>query len=128
VKRNAVFWIALFALSASAAHAQGPNLQGRCSPPTSGFISDSAETPVRLTFGTLPLAQIQQQLDAARAADANSPIVLTLTGTYLVTGHPLTLPSKISLVLYGALHAFPGAPEKLLGEPAGFEEIAVNPM
>ena len=125
VIRNAISWMTLIAISCSA-YAQGPNLHGRYIPPTSTFISDSTETPVKLTFGTLPLAQIQQQLDAARAADANSPIVLTLTGTYWVTEHPLTLPSKTSLVLYGSIHAVHGTPAASMISVSGQTQVAIS--
>ncbi len=123
--RNALLPVTLIAVSSSAT-AQGPNLQGRYVAPTSSFISDPTETPVKLTFGTVPLAQIQQQLDAARAADANSPIVLTLTGTYWVTGHPLALPSKTSLVLYGSIHAVPGVPAASMIAVSGQTEVAIS--
>jgi Right handed beta helix region/F5/8 type C domain len=122
---NAILWMTLIPTSSSAL-AQGPNLQGRYVPPTSSFISDPTETPIKLTFGTLPLAQIQQQLDAARANDANSPIVLTLTGTYLVSDHPLTLPSKTSLVLYGSMHAVPGAAAASLISVSGQTQVAIS--
>jgi parallel beta-helix repeat protein len=123
--RNAISWMILIAIG-STAHAQGPNPQGRYVPPTSSYISDPTETPVNLTFGTQPLAQIQRQLDAARAADANSPIVLTLTGTYWVTGHPLTLPSKTSLVLYGSIHAVPGTPAASMISVSGQTQVAIS--
>ena len=125
VIRNTIFWMILIPTGSSAI-AQGPNPQGRYVPPTSSFISDPTETPIKLTFGTLPLAQIQQQLDAARAGDANSPIVLTLTGTYLVSNHPLTLPSKTSLVLYGSLHAVPGASATSLIAVSGQTQVAIS--
>jgi parallel beta-helix repeat protein len=124
--RNAILWMTLIPASSSAI-AQGPNQQqGRYVAPRSSFISDPAETPIKLTFGTLPLAQIQQQLDAARAADANSPIVLTLTGAYRVSDHPLTLPSKTSLVLYGSIHAVPGAPAASLISVSGQTQVAIS--
>jgi parallel beta-helix repeat protein len=123
--RNAILSVTLTAMS-SGANAQGPNQQGRYVAPTSSFISDPTETPVKLTFGTVPLAQIQQQLDAARAADASSPIVLTLTGTYLVTEHPLTLPSKTSLVLYGSIHAVPEASAASMISVSGQTQVAIS--
>jgi len=105
---------------------QGPNQQGLYVPPSNSFISDPTETPIKLTFGTLPLAQIQKRLDAARAADTSSPIVLTLTGTYLVIDHPLTLPSKTSLVLYGSIHAAPGASAASIIGVSGQSQVAIS--
>jgi hypothetical protein len=74
----------------------------------------------------MPLAQVQKQLDDARAADASSPIVLTLTGSYLVLDHPLTLPSKTALVLYGAIHAIPGASASSLISVSGQSQVAIS--
>ena len=122
---NTILWMLLISASAGAL-AQGPNLLGRYVPPASSFISDPTETPIKLTFGTRPLAQIQQQLDAARASDSSSPIVLTLTGTYLVIDHPLTLPSKTSLVLYGSMHAVPGAAAASLISVSGQTQVAIS--
>jgi hypothetical protein len=96
------------AFPASFALAQGPNPHGLYVPPANSFIQDSAETRIALTLGSTPLAQVQTQLDSARAG-SDSPIVLTLTGTYLVANTPLTLPSNTSLVLYGTIKAVPGA-------------------
>ena len=123
--RNAILWMTLIP-ACSSALAQGPTPQGRYVPPTSSFISDPTETPIKLTFGTAPLAQIQQQLDAARAGDASSPIVLTLTATYWVSDHPLTLPSKTSLVLYGSMHAVPGAAAASMIAVSGQTQVAIS--
>ena len=100
--------------------ASSPPLQGRRStpaltppvftfPPLSSYIINPSETPITLQFGSARISDIQAKLDAARAADANSPIVLTLTGTYLVSDKPLNLPSNTSLVLYGTILALPNA-------------------
>lgn len=123
--RHVALWSTVMPTS-FVALAQGLNQHGLYVPPTNSFISDPSETPIKLTFGTLPLAQIQKQLDDARAADANSPIVLTLTGTYLVTNTPLTLPSKTSLVLYGSIHALPGSSASSLISIAGQTQVAVD--
>src|SRR5262245_39511971 len=74
--------------------ADGPNRKGVYVPPSGGFIHDPAEAPVALEFGLASLARVQKALDAARAADPVSPIVLTLTGVYTVNDTPLTLPSR----------------------------------
>src|SRR5262249_55494535 len=63
----------------------GRNRKGVYVPPSGGFIHDPAEAPVTLEFGLASLARVQKALDAARAADPVSPIVLTLTGVYPVT-------------------------------------------
>ena len=120
-----IFWMTAVPTSLVAL-AQGPNQQGLYVPPSNSFISDPTETPIKLTFGTLPLAQIQKRLDAARAADTSSPIVLTLTGTYLVIDHPLTLPSKTSLVLYGSIHAVPGASATSIIGISGQSQVAIS--
>jgi hypothetical protein len=101
---SVVLGIAAFVTS-FVALAQGPSRAGLYVPPESSYIHDPSETPVALEFGLTSLARIQRQLDDARAAHPDSPIVLTLTGTYAVSDVPLTLPSKTSLVLYGTLRA-----------------------
>ena len=118
-------WVAT--LSASfVAVAQGPNRQGLYVPPVNSFIHDPAETPIALEFGSASLASIQQQLDAARAAaPATSPIVLTLTGNYIVTDTPLKLPSRTSLVLYGTIRAGLNATATSLISITGQSEVAV---
>ncbi len=125
VIRSVILWMTAVPTS-FVALAQGPNPHGLYVPPTSSFISDPTETPIKLTFGTMPLAQIQKQLDDARAADANSPIVLTLTGTYLVFNTPLTLPSKTALVLYGSIHAVPGASASSIISVSGQSQVAIS--
>src|SRR5882672_9155628 len=65
--------------SGTLARADGPVSPGRYVPPASNFIIDPAETIIRLNFGRAHLADIQSQLDAARAANPDAPIVLTLT-------------------------------------------------
>src|SRR6266540_3274829 len=105
--------------------ADGPNRKGVYVPPSGGFIHDSAEAPVTLEFGLASLARVQKALDAARAADPVSPIVLTLTGVYTVTDMPLTLPSRTSLVLYETLRADEAATAKSLIAIAGQSEVSV---
>src|SRR5262249_13656525 len=104
----------------------GPSRQGLYVPPTSAFIGDPAEVAVRLDPGQVPLSQVQQQLDEARAANPDAPIVLTLTGVYLVTSAPLMLPSKTSLVLYGTILAFPFASAPSMIAVSGQSEVAVS--
>src|SRR2546423_6338235 len=94
----ALAWV--LAATAILARADGPTHPGLYVPPGSSFILNPGETPVALNFGWARLSDIQGQLDAARAANPESPIVLTLTGTYRVTNAPLSLPSNTSLVLY----------------------------
>src|SRR5262245_45180175 len=107
--------------------ADGPNRKGVYVPPSGGFIHDPAEAPVTLEFGLASLDRVQKALDAARAADPVSPIVLTLTGVYTVTDTPLTLPSRTSLVLYGTLRADAAATAtaKSLIAIAGQSEVSV---
>src|SRR5262249_54905934 len=107
------------------AFADGPNRKGVYVPPSGGFIHDPAEAPVTLEFGLASLDRVQKALDAARAADPVSPIVLTLTGVYTVTDTPLTLPSRTSLVLYGTLRADEAATAKSLIAIAGQSEVSV---
>src|SRR5256885_16653473 len=105
--------------------AQGPNSNGLYVPPSSNFIFDPLENRIALEFGSLPLSDIQQQLDAARAANSDSPIVLTLTGNYLVTDAPLRLSSKTSLVLYGTIEAAPDVTASSLIAVNGQSQIAI---
>jgi F5/8 type C domain/Right handed beta helix region len=105
--------------------AQAPNRAGLYVPPAPSYIHDPSETPVALEFGLTSLARIQRQLDAARAAHPDSPIVLTLTGTYAVSDAPLTLPSKTSLVLYGTLRADESATASSLIAIVGRREVSV---
>ena len=97
------------ALLSSHVFADGPRHPGLYVPPISSYITNPSETIVSLQFGNVPLNTVQSQLNAARAANPNSPIVLTLTGTYWVRTTPLSLPSQTSLVLYGTIAALPGA-------------------
>src|SRR5262245_23368792 len=103
----------------------GPNRKGVYVPPSGGYVHDPAESPVALEFGLALLASVQKGLDAARAADPVSPIVLTLTGAYTVTDTPLTLPSRTSLVLYGTLRADEAATAKSLIAIAGTSACSV---
>jgi parallel beta-helix repeat protein len=116
--------VVLFALNASA-QTVGPHSPGLYVPPPSSYILNPTETPIALEFGSALLSDVQAQLDAARAADANSPIVLTLTGTYLVKDKPLSLPSKTSLVLYGSILALPNATASSLIAVTGQSKVAI---
>jgi len=117
----------VFGILAPTASAQtvGPHSPGRYVPPASSYVVDPTETPISLEFGSARLADVQASLDAARAADANSPIVLTLTGTYLVKDEPLNLPSKTSLVLYGSIQALPNATASSLISISGQSKVAI---
>ncbi len=117
-----VLWTAC---AASLAAAQGPDTRGLYVPPAGGFIHDPAETPVVLEFGATPLALVQKALDAARLANPDTPIVLTLTGTYTVTDVPLTLTSRTSLVLYGSITAGAGVSATSLIAVAGQREVGI---
>ncbi len=121
---SVILWVAGFPASFIAL-AQGPNRHGLYVPPVSSFIQDPAEAPIALDFGLMSLARAQRQLDDARAADPDSPIVLTLTGTYTVTDTPLMLPSKTSLVLYGTIRAATDATAASLIAIIGQSEVAV---
>ncbi|MGO4209833.1 right-handed parallel beta-helix repeat-containing protein [Terriglobus sp. 2YAB30_2] len=105
--------------------AQGPRHPGLYLPPTPSYVVAPSETAVQLQFGTVPLATVQTQLNAARVANPDSPIVLTLTGTYWVRSAPLVLPSKTSVVLYGTIAAFPGATASSLISITGQSKVAI---
>jgi parallel beta-helix repeat protein len=113
------------ALLSPTVRAQGPRIPGLYVPPVSSYITSPSETVVSLQFATVPLDTVQSQLNAARAANPNSPIVLTLTGIYWVRAAPLSLPSGTSLVLYGTIAAFPGATASSLISISGQTEVAV---
>jgi len=95
----------LLAAGSQLARADGPRSPGRYKAPPPTYILNPNETPITLQFGQVSLSEVQAQLNSARAANADSPIVLTLTGTYWVTDQPLSLPSDTSLVLYGTIAA-----------------------
>ncbi len=107
------------------ARADGPTHPGLYVPPVNSFIIDPAETPVVLNFGSARLSDVQSQLDAARAANPDAPIVLTLTGTYRVTDAPLNLPSNTSLVLYGTIQASYRATAPSLIAVTGQSKVAI---
>jgi parallel beta-helix repeat protein len=117
--------LGLFAAPAGAQINPGPHTPGLYVPPLSSYIISPTEIPITLEFGSARIADIQAKLDAARAADANSPIVLTLTGTYLVTDRPLNLPSSTSLVLYGSILALPNATASSLIAINGQSKVAI---
>jgi parallel beta-helix repeat protein len=126
LKAVAVLSVALGLIAACAtARADGPRRPGRYLPPASSYILDPAETPIVIQFGSAKLSDVQTRLDAARAADAVSPIVLTLTGTYWVRDKPLNLPSKTSLVLYGTIRALPNATATSLISISGQSKVAI---
>jgi len=112
-------------LSSFTARADGPRHPGLYVPPVSSYITSPSETVVSLQFGTVPIDTVQSQLNAARAANPNSPIVITLTGIYWVGTAPLSLPSETSLVLYGTIAALPGATASSLISISGQSEVAV---
>jgi Right handed beta helix region/F5/8 type C domain len=114
-----------FMTGGQVARADGPRSPGRYTVPPESYIGDPAETPITLQFGQAQLSDIQTQLDAARASNAESPIVLTLTGTYWVSDKPLSLPSETSLVLYGAIEAARGATAKSLISISGQSKVGI---
>jgi hypothetical protein len=105
VGRGRLLVAALLTSFATQAYAAGPSKTGLYVPPVNSYIIAPGETPIALTFGSAAIADIQTQLDAARAANPDTPILLTLRGSYIVSSTPLTLPSRTSLVLYGAIRA-----------------------
>lgn len=127
--RLAIFRIVVFLIVLSSASflavSQGPIRSGLYAPPANNFILDPSESRVALDIGSLPLSEVQRQLDQARAANPDSPIVLTLTGIYQVSDTPLTLPSKTSLVLYGTIEAAPDATASTLIAISGQSQVAV---
>jgi len=78
--RSVVFLIVLSSGSFLAV-SQGPNRSGLYAPPANNFILDPSESRVALDIGSLPLSEVQRQLDQARAANPDSPIVLTVVST-----------------------------------------------
>src|SRR4029453_6248306 len=54
----------------------GPNRKGVYVPPSGGLLHDRAEPPGAMEFGLGSLASVKKALDAARAADPVSHIVL----------------------------------------------------
>lgn len=105
--------------------ADGPRHPGLYVPPAPSYILNPSETAVQLQFNSVPLAIVQTQLNAARTANPDSPIVLTLTGYYWVRTAPLALPSNTSLVLYGTIAAFPGATTTSLIAISGQSKVAI---
>ncbi|WP_260706027.1 right-handed parallel beta-helix repeat-containing protein [Edaphobacter flagellatus] len=112
-------------LSPSLLLADGPRQPGLYIPPAASYILNPGETAVQLQFDSVPLATVQTQLDAARAANPGAPIVLTLTGYYWVRTAPLTLPSNTSVVLYGTIAALPGATASSLISVSGQSKVAI---
>ncbi len=119
----ALAWVLV--ATAILARADGPTHPGLYVPPVNSFILNPGETPVALNFGWARLSDIQSQLDAARAANPESPIVLTLTGAYRVTNAPLSLPSNTSLVLYGKIKAARNATAPSLIAITGQSKVAI---
>jgi len=119
--------VTVLALLATAASAQvaGPHSPGLYIPPASSYILNPTETPLSLQFASARIEDIQSQLNAARAANPTAPIVLTLTGIYLVKNAALTLPSMTSLVLYGTIEAAPNATAPSLIAITGQTKVAI---
>lgn len=123
---GALIAAAILLTASPKAKADGPRTPGRYTPPPVGsYILQPGEIPIQLRFGDANLSDIQAQLNAARAANSDSPIVLTLTGTYQVKNAPLSLPSKTSLVLYGEIDAAPGATAPSLISVSGQTRVAI---
>jgi len=122
--RAAALFFSTLLLGVGAA-ANGPTSSGLYVPPPDGVILDPAETPIKLIFESASLSEIQSQLDDARMYDPDSPIVLTLIGNFMVTNSPLTLPSRTSLRLYGAIEAAPDATAPSLIAIIGQRKVAV---
>lgn len=120
-------FVASFFLTGTLTSAQtvGPRRPGLYVPPPATYVVDPTETPITLQFDSAPVLTIQKQLDAARASNSESPILLTLTGTYWIFDKPLSLPSKTSLVLYGTIAAFPGAKATSLISISGQSKVAI---
>ena len=116
---------AVVILLATQAYAAGPSKTGLYVPPVNAYIIAPGDTPVTLTFGSASIASIQTQLDAARAANPDTPIVLTLRGSYTVSAAPLTLPSRTSLVLYGAIRAARNATATSLIAISGQSKVGI---
>ena len=117
--------LVLCSLPALAQQANGPRQPGLYVPPVNSYIISPGETAVTLQFGSAKVSDIQAQLNAASAANPNSPIVLKLTGDYFVKDAPLTLPSMTSLVLYGTIAALPNATATSLISISGQTKVAI---
>jgi len=115
----------LFVGTFTSAQTVGPHRPGLYVPPPATYVVDPTETPIALQFDSVPVSIIQKHLDAIRANNSESPILLTLTGTYWVFDKPLTLPSKTSLVLYGTIAALPGAKATSLLSISGQSKVAI---
>ncbi len=117
--------IGLLSFTPARVLAAGPNRTGLYVPPNNAFVINPGETPITLTFGSASLADIQTQLDAARTANPDTPIILTLRSTYTVTDTPLTLPSRTSVVLYGTIRASRNATAASLIAISGQSKVAI---
>jgi parallel beta-helix repeat protein len=115
----------LFTCTPTTLHAAGPVKTGLYVPPVNAYIIAPGETPVTLTFGSAAIADVQAQLDAARAANADMPILLTLGGDYTVADFPLTLPSRTSVVLYGTIRAAQDATASSLIAITGQSKVGI---
>jgi len=73
--------------------------------PLNSFVTATNETLATLHISSGTLAQVQSQIDTARAANTNAVLVVNLTGSYLVNTTPLVLPSKTCLYLNGSIQA-----------------------
>jgi parallel beta-helix repeat protein len=71
------------------------------------------------------LADAQTRIDAARNANPGAVLVISMSGTYTVTGSPLRLPSLSSLTLQGTIRAGSGATASTLISINGQDRVAV---
>ncbi|CAI8294024.1 MAG: Uncharacterised protein [Opitutia bacterium UBA7350] len=72
--------------------------------PENPFIAPN-EVSVVLDISSGTITEVQQQIDAARAANPEAFLIINLSGTYVVNATPLVLSSKQILYLDGTIEA-----------------------
>jgi hypothetical protein len=95
-------------------------------PGDSSFILSAGEQRVVVDVSSGNLAEAQSRIDMARMASPAAVIVARLSGTYLVTGSPLRLPSSTCLVLSGTMRAAPGAAAAALVLIDGQTKVSIS--
>jgi hypothetical protein len=95
-------------------------------PPPDTFITDPAEERITLDIGAATLADVQTQIDSARAASPDAVLVVNLAGAYVVTDAPLLLPAKTCLKLAGTLTAAADATAPALISIEGQTRVSVS--
>ncbi len=73
--------------------------QSLYSSPTSSFFTNPSETITDLSFHSAPVDTIQANIETTRSAYPKSIIRVTLSGVFLIDSLPITLSSKMLLIL-----------------------------